>query len=113
LGRARNHFGDEALRLVATLNPFGAATSPLGAESKFSDCLLKHLGYGCADSSKREGYEMSTPKERLKDETGVTPRAVQTVLDALEKLKFGAIQLTVHEGRLVQVDVTERHRYPN
>src|SRR3546814_20978503 len=28
------------------------------------------------------------------------PRAVQTVLDALEKLKFGAIQLTVHEGRL-------------
>ena len=42
-----------------------------------------------------------------------TPRAVQTVLDAREKLKFGAIQLTVHEGRLVQVDVTERHRYPN
>lgn len=41
------------------------------------------------------------------------PRAVQTVLDALDKLRFGAIQLTVHEGRLVQVDVTERHRYPN
>ncbi|MGQ0277542.1 YezD family protein [Sphingopyxis sp. Q841] len=40
-------------------------------------------------------------------------RAVQAVLDALEKLRFGAIQLTVHEGRLVQVDVTERHRYPN
>ena len=40
-------------------------------------------------------------------------RAVQTVLDALEKLRFGAIQLTVHEGKLVQVDVTERHRYPN
>ena len=35
------------------------------------------------------------------------------ILEALEKLKFGAIQLTVHEGRLVQVDVTERHRYPN
>ncbi|MBN8845035.1 MAG: YezD family protein [Sphingomonadales bacterium] len=56
---------------------------------------------------------MSTPKEQLKVESGATPRAVQTVLDALEKLKFGAIQLTVHEGRLVQVDVTERHRYPN
>lgn len=40
-------------------------------------------------------------------------RAVQTVLDALEKLRFGAIQLTVHEGKLVQVDITERHRYPN
>jgi hypothetical protein len=41
------------------------------------------------------------------------PRAIQTVLDALDKLRFGAIQLTVHEGKLVQVDVTERHRYPN
>jgi hypothetical protein len=56
---------------------------------------------------------MSTPKEQPEGEIGTTPRAVQTVLDALEKLKFGAIQLTVHEGRLVQVDVTERHRYPN
>ncbi len=41
------------------------------------------------------------------------PRAIQTVLEALDKLRFGAIQLTVHEGKLVQVDVTERHRYPN
>lgn len=56
---------------------------------------------------------MSTTKEQPQGESGATPRAVQTVLDALEKLKFGAIQLTVHEGRLVQVDVTERHRYPN
>jgi hypothetical protein len=56
---------------------------------------------------------MSTPKLQPKEQGVETPRAVQTVLDALEKLKFGAIQLTVHEGRLVQVDVTERHRYPN
>ena len=47
------------------------------------------------------------------DEQEPAPRAVQTVLEALEKLRFGAIHLTVHEGRLVQVDVTERHRYPN
>lgn len=39
------------------------------------------------------------------------PESIQTVLDALDKLKFGAIQLTVHEGRLVQVDVTERKRF--
>jgi len=56
---------------------------------------------------------MSSPTGTDKDGSEQTPRAVQTVLDALEKLKFGAIQLTVHEGRLVQVDVTERHRYPN
>lgn len=56
---------------------------------------------------------MSFTKEVSKAGSEPLPRAVQTVLDALEKLKFGAIQLTVHEGRLVQVDITERHRYPN
>ncbi|WP_188236613.1 YezD family protein [Sphingopyxis sp. LK2115] len=56
---------------------------------------------------------MRSSTQADKDGSEPTPRAVQTVLDALQKLKFGAIQLTVHEGRLVQVDVTERHRYPN
>lgn len=56
---------------------------------------------------------MSSAKDAAEPGAEQAPRAVQTVLDALEKLKFGAIQLTVHEGRLVQVDVTERHRYPN
>lgn len=38
---------------------------------------------------------------------------VRAVFDALAKLRFGAIQLTVHEGKLVQVDVTERKRFTN
>ena len=56
---------------------------------------------------------MSAINEVAKGGSEEVPRAIQTVLDALDKLKFGAIQLTVHEGRLVQVDLTERHRYPN
>jgi hypothetical protein len=56
---------------------------------------------------------MSAIKEAAKRGSEEVPRAIQTVLEALDRLKFGAIQLTVHEGRLVQVDVTERHRYPN
>ncbi|NYF33864.1 MULTISPECIES: YezD family protein [Sphingopyxis] len=56
---------------------------------------------------------MSSTEEAAKSGSQPPRRAIQTVLDALDKLKFGAIQLTVHEGRLVQVDVTERHRYPN
>ncbi len=56
---------------------------------------------------------MSLSKETVNNEPEPKRRAIQTVLEALDKLKFGAIQLTVHEGRLVQVDVTERHRYPN
>lgn len=30
---------------------------------------------------------------------------------ALANLRFGAILLTVHEGRLVQMDVTEKRRF--
>ncbi|MDZ3833025.1 MAG: YezD family protein [Sphingopyxis sp.] len=56
---------------------------------------------------------MTQSKDIGGDVPASVPRGVQTVLDALEKLRFGAIQLTIHEGRLVQVDVTERHRYPN
>lgn len=44
---------------------------------------------------------------------GDIPPALQSALDALGRLKFGAIQLTVHEGKLVQVDVTERQRFSN
>lgn len=32
------------------------------------------------------------------------------VRQALSGLRFGAVQLTVHEGRLVQIDVTEKRR---
>lgn len=39
------------------------------------------------------------------------PEPIRAVLDALAKLRFGAIQLTVHEGKLVQVDITERQRF--
>ena len=56
---------------------------------------------------------MSAINEVAKGGSEGVPRAIQTVLDALDTLKFGAIQLTVHEGRLVQVEVSERHRYPN
>lgn len=56
---------------------------------------------------------MNTSSNQQTGDPAPPSRAVQTVLDALEKLRFGAIQLTVHEGKLVQVDVTERHRYPN
>lgn len=36
---------------------------------------------------------------------------ISSIKEALAALRFGAIQLTVHEGRLVQMDVTERHRF--
>lgn len=37
---------------------------------------------------------------------------VQKALDdALERLRFGVVQITVHDGKVVQLDVTEKHRF--
>lgn len=40
---------------------------------------------------------------------------VQPVLDAvgeaIERLRFGTVQLVVHEGKVVQLDVTDRIRF--
>lgn len=41
----------------------------------------------------------------------VRDEAIALIVEALGKLRFGAINLTVHEGKLVQVDVTERKRF--
>lgn len=37
---------------------------------------------------------------------------LDAVIEALSRIRYGAIQITVHDGRLVQVDVTERRRFP-
>jgi hypothetical protein len=49
--------------------------------------------------------------EEARDKSFSEP--IRAVLDALANLRFGAIQLTVHEGKLVQVDITERKRFSN
>ena len=36
---------------------------------------------------------------------------IQLITEALGKLRFGGIQLTVHEGKLVQMEVTEKRRF--
>jgi hypothetical protein len=39
------------------------------------------------------------------------PEQLRVVADALERLSYGVIQLTVHDGKVMQVDVTERRRF--
>ena len=36
--------------------------------------------------------------------------SISNVHEALSGLKFGNVSLTVHEGRVVQIDVTEKKR---
>lgn len=43
---------------------------------------------------------------------GARIEALQHVENALSQLRFGAIHLTVHDGKVVQLDVTERKRFP-
>lgn len=37
--------------------------------------------------------------------------AVQGVFEALAKLEYGTILLSVHQGKLVEVAITERRRF--
>ena len=38
-------------------------------------------------------------------------KVLESVAEAVERLRFGAIQLTIHDGKVVQLDVTERQRF--
>lgn len=42
---------------------------------------------------------------------GVATEQIQAIVDALAQIRFGVIQLTVHDGKLMQLDVTERRRF--
>ena len=52
---------------------------------------------------------MGAVTERL-DPAGL-PEHLRVVAEALDRLSYGVIQLTVHDGKLMQVDVTERRRF--
>jgi hypothetical protein len=41
---------------------------------------------------------------------GALPSVLALVGEALGRLRYGAIQLTVHDGKVMQIDVTERKR---
>ncbi|MDE2412455.1 MAG: YezD family protein, partial [Sphingomonadales bacterium] len=36
---------------------------------------------------------------------------LEAVADAVSRLRYGVVQLTVHDGKVVQLDVTERQRF--
>ncbi len=41
---------------------------------------------------------------------GILSGALDVVSDALARLRFGAINLVIHDGKVVQIDVTEKKR---
>ncbi len=53
---------------------------------------------------------MPKDDKQAADAARFLPEALGVVSDALSRLRYGAIQLTVHDGRVMQIDVTERKR---
>ncbi len=55
---------------------------------------------------------MGATVERLNQiDPAELPEHLRVVAEALERLRYGVVQLTVHDGKLMQVDVTERRRF--
>ena len=49
----------------------------------------------------------------IRQPTLAAPQApvLDAVADAVTRLRYGVVQLTVHDGKVVQLDVTERQRF--
>lgn len=55
---------------------------------------------------------MTDIKSSAHDRTNSDREEVLTyILNALQKLRFGTVNVTIHEGKLVQVDITDRKRF--
>lgn len=61
------------------------------------------------DAAKDFGKDLG--KDAAKDAGETKPAPLQVVADALDHMRYGVIQLTVHDGKLVQLDITERRRF--
>lgn len=42
--------------------------------------------------------------------TSTPEDALAAIRDCLQRIRFGSIAVTIHEGRVVQLDVTEKRR---
>jgi hypothetical protein len=46
----------------------------------------------------------------MKEQNQITPEWLGIVQNQVEALKFGVVQITVHESRVVQIEKTEKVR---
>lgn len=51
------------------------------------------------------------PLSRDSEGSNTKAAPLQVVADALDRMRYGVIQMTVHDGKLVQLDITERKRF--
>ncbi len=53
------------------------------------------------------------PATRDPEQARLIEQSLDSVREALAGLRYGHVGLTVHEGRVVQIDVTEKRRFNN
>ncbi|WP_226016755.1 YezD family protein [Novosphingobium sp. FKTRR1] len=51
-----------------------------------------------------------TPAAAARGDAAHIEESIASVREALTGLRYGSIALTIHEGRFVQIDVTEKKR---
>lgn len=64
-----------------------------------------------SESSASRPILRNASQDHRSDREAATNAALASVVEALGRLRYGAIQLVVHDGRLVQIEVTERQRF--
>jgi hypothetical protein len=48
---------------------------------------------------------------KTRDDESSVQSVLDAVTEAIGRLRFGTVQLVVHEGKVVQLDVTDRTRF--
>ena len=51
------------------------------------------------------------PKRSVASRSAEPTELLSVVSDAISRLRFGVVQITVHDGKATQVDITERRRF--
>ncbi|MBS0475655.1 MAG: YezD family protein [Proteobacteria bacterium] len=57
------------------------------------------------------GDPSSIPQRVPSSAVRLSEAPLEAVADAVSRLRYGVVQLTVHDGKVVQLDVTERQRF--
>lgn len=61
--------------------------------------------------SRQTSLAPSSDRSAETPDARVPTATLHAVAEAVERLRYGTVQLTVHDGRVVQLDVTERQRF--
>ncbi|WP_394235342.1 DUF2292 domain-containing protein [Niallia oryzisoli] len=41
----------------------------------------------------------------------VDQEKIKNIIDLLEKIKFGSLNIVIHEGKITQLEIVEKHRF--